>query len=358
MVAFPKRYKSARLVQGQITIQDRDFLKERLTEDSLVLQPTFMGICRADIKEITASRDIPTDRGPLFGHELLAKIVFAGQNTDYSKGAFVTFNPNVTPDRTTGFADDFFINGNQDTFQEAVIPITESNLFDSPWMPEPFACIIHSTNKLMELLNVEDFRQKKIAIIGAGNSGILFGLLIKHLRGRIKVFNRGDMRIHFVKDNHIFAGSEVEKLDNYGQWSNLFDYVIVVPTMVDSDILEKAFTMVKNGGDLHLYGGTRKDDRFLGVDVPMDNIRRNELIEKVTYQAKDISISGAYGCARKDFEEVFRIVNKFHEEFPVSELTSKVISLNELPNVMMGMASGIEDYPGKVLVKNTYVAGF
>lgn len=108
-----------------------------------------MGICRADVKEVVGSRDIPEDRGPLFGHEFIGKIVFAGVETGYVKGEYVTFNPNITPNRTTGFAELFFIEGDLETLEKAVVRI-DKTVTEPIWQPEPFVCIVHSIEKLLE----------------------------------------------------------------------------------------------------------------------------------------------------------------------------------------------------------------
>ena len=117
-------------------------------------------------------------------------------------------------------------------------------------------------------------------------------------------------------------------------------------------MLRVAFEIVKPNGFLHLYGGTRKEDKFLESSVDIDSIRREELFTTTNYQEKELHISGAYGCLKEDFEEGFSLYQRSSEIFPLQRLISKTISLEELPDVIMSMASGQKDFPGKVLVRN------
>lgn len=80
---FPLTYKTATLVGGIVSIEKREFPLNKLTDNSLVVKPSYVGICRADVKEVSNSRDIMEDRGPLFGHEIVGKIVYAGKNTNF-----------------------------------------------------------------------------------------------------------------------------------------------------------------------------------------------------------------------------------------------------------------------------------
>lgn len=349
---FPNTYKTARLLNCIVSIENKLFPTTSLGKNSLVLKPVYMGICRADIKEVTSSRDIMEDRGPLFGHEIVGKIVYAGKDTGFGNNQIITFNPNITPNRTTGFAEYFFINGNCITLKSAIIPLPNNIDINIPFVPEPFACIVHSLKVFMKNSNSPNLSGRTVGIIGAGNSGIMFGFLSKYYDAEVKFLNRGQMRIDFAKQANLFSEKELDKLGNSSEYKNFFDIVIVVPTAIDQEVLKIAFEIVKPNGFLHLYGGTRKDDKFLESSVNIDNIRRKELFTITEYQGKKLHISGAYGCFKEDFEEGFALYQKNPETFPLHRLVSNTISLKELPDLIMSMALGQKDFPGKVLVKN------
>lgn len=349
---FPSTYKTAKLTGGVVSTEEKQFPSERLTENSLVIKPIYMGICRADAKEVSSARDIMEDRGPLFGHEIVGKTAYAGKNTSFIENKVVTFNPNITPNRTTGFAEYFFISGDSSTLKSAVIPFPDGLGINHAFVPEPFACIVHSLKVFMQNSNNSTLTDKTVGIIGAGNSGIMFGFLSKYYGAKVKLLNRGQMRIDFAKQANLFSEEELERLDNSPKYKDSFDIVIVVPTAIDQEILKIAFEIVKPGGFLHLYGGTRKNNKFLESSVNIDDIRRKELFTATEYQGKKLHISGAYGCFKEDFEEGFALYQKNLEVFPLHRLISKTISLEELPDLITSMVSGQKDFPGKVLVKN------
>lgn len=349
---FPDKYRTVKLTNGKVDISTESFPIDKLSENSVVIKPFYMGICRADVKEVTNSRDVMKDRGPLFGHEIVGKVVFAGEKTGLMENQIVTFNPNVTPHRTTGFAEYFFIHGDNITLKSAIIPFPDNLKTDPPFAPEPFACIVHSLKVLMKKSNNADLSGKNVCIIGTGNSGLMFGFLARFFNAQVKLLNRGQMRINFAKEANLFSVGELDILANSEKYTNLFDIVIVVPTKIDQNILKIAYESVKPNGFIHLYGGTRKGDLFLESSVDIDDIRRKELLASVKYQGKKLNISGAYGCLKEDFEEGFMHYQKNPELFPLSRLISKIISLDELPDTMLSIASGKKDFPGKVIVKD------
>ncbi|MCF1469220.1 hypothetical protein FS764_20165 [Agrobacterium vitis] len=351
MTEFPSTYTTAELVSGAVTIIEKTFPRERLLEDVVVIRPDYIGICRADVKEIGGSRDIPTDRGPLFGHELVGSVSFAGTQSGFQKGDLVTFNPNITPIRTTGFAEYVFIQGTTDQLDQAVVRVPEPDILQNVWMPEPFACIVHATKKLLELTELVSFHGKKVGIIGAGCSGIMFAMYAKHLGASVVVFNRGEMRRTFAQDQALLTKEEVLPLTEIDNHRDTFDVVIVVPTIVTSEILLAAANIASHQGILHIYGGTRKGDRFPSTQVDIDTIRRQEGVSETEYMGKKIKISGAYGCNKEDYEESFRLHSKYPIQFPLEKLISKEIVFEKFSQFIMDVAKGIKDLPGKVVIK-------
>lgn len=350
MPEFPSVYAATTLVGGTVRLGAHPFPGEALGEDAVVIKPDYMGICRADIKEIVGSRDIMEDRGPLFGHEFIGSVVFSGARTGFCKGETVTLNPNITPTRTTGFADYVFAQGTRELLEQAIVRVPEPEIRKNVWMPEPFACIVHALRKLMELANLHSLAGKRVGIIGAGCSGLLFAMYARHLGASVSVFNRRAMRRDFARERRILAEGEIFPLAEAESRRNGFDIVIVASTIVTPDLLGTAATMAADGAVLFVYGGTRKGDRFPGGDVDVDTLRRHERIEPAEYRGKRLAVSGAYGCLKEDYEEAFRLHAEHPHEFPLEKLTSTQISLDEFPELAMSIAAGATDFPGKVLI--------
>lgn len=309
-----------------------------------------MGICRADVKELTGSRDIPEDRGPLFGHEIIGEIEFAGSETGFTNGTVVTFNPNITPNRTTGYAQYFKVAGDRETIHKALIEIPRETEIIPKWQPEPFACIVHSVNVLKNHLKVNDFKDKTVAVIGAGNSGVLFSMLFSHYGAQISVFNRGEERLNFLKEQTLLPEAKLIKLEENESYKGTFDIVVVVPTIINDETLNVAHQMVKEDGVVFLYGGTKKADTYLNSEINIDSIRRNEGFQRIQFESKNLYLVGAYGCGRDDFLEAFKLKNDYQREFPVQKMVSLEVGLDDFPELIYKMSIGEVDYPGKVIV--------
>lgn len=347
-----RSYRTARLENGKVSIVTAAFTPESLARESLVIEINYMGICRADVKEIIGSRDIPKDRGPLFGHEIVGRIIFKTKGlTSYQIGDRVTFNPNITPNRTTGYAEILRVSGSVEEITRAVIKIPDLLNPNDCWLPEPFACIVHSYKILLHKTSQKSLKNKKIAIIGAGNSGILFGLEAIYLGGEVSFFNRGEMRLAFIKNQSIVPSAKLHLFDQIPKHADEYDIVIVVPTKIDQEILKYSHQLVKNLGLVFLYGGTRANDKYLDTTLDIDKIRRNELLEYIQFNSKSVNVLGAYGCDTSDFEDAIKFYQHEHNHFPLEKLISKEIKLSDFPSLIESMAKGESDYPGKVLVK-------
>ncbi|MBI5151346.1 MAG: alcohol dehydrogenase catalytic domain-containing protein [Candidatus Pacebacteria bacterium] len=349
---FPSTYISSSLKDGKVEVKQIPFLKEKLTSQTIVVKPMYMGLCRADIKEVASTRDIPGDRGPLFGHEFVGEIIFSGDQTGYNQGQIVTFNPNITPKRTTGFAQYFFIEGDKDTLERTLTLYTKTTPLDPPWLSEPFACIVHCVDVLSMHLHKENYSGDKVGIIGAGNSGLMFGMMLRSLGAEVSFYNRGIVRREFAVDKGFFSKEQMKSFNSINGDKDQYYIVVLVPTKIDQTTLQYAVDLVKENGTILLYGGTRRGDVLEGEpqSVDIDRVRRNENYVPVTTNGKHIFISGGYGCTRADFEKAIALYSQHHEEFPLDKLISRVIRLEDLPQLINTMAFGSVDYPGKVLI--------
>ncbi len=349
--------KFCALKNGVVTVQEKQIDLSKCAKDEVIVRVALAGICRADVKEVTSSRDIPEDRGPLFGHELVGEIVAAGKDTGFKVGDRITFNPNITPDRTTGFAEYFSVRGAR--VKEALNIVPEEIPLEKAVLSEPLACVVRSVDKLLSHMGVSDLRGKRVAVIGAGNVGTMHLLLAKNLGAEeIVALDIDSNRLDFLRKQGLFDGRT--KLfnkegieENLGEDGGKFDVVIVVPTAITPKTLRVASQLITNDGVIHLYGGTRKGDIFAGADI--DSIRRNETKERAMIDDKMLFLSGAYGAESPDFQKAFGLLQ--NPELPFERLVSTKIDLRGLPSYITAMAKGDEDPPGKVVVQPSTMGG-
>jgi len=293
-------YLSAKLSNGNVEIIEKTLPEP--DENAHIVKLLYSAVCRADVKALTGGDST------IFGHEIIG--IYKRQH--------VTLDPTIPCNRTTGFAQYMVIDSKEPLFFFDGIDPRKAVL------AEPFACVVNSYNRIE--------KYGKTAIIGAGNAGLIFSMLAHDSI----IFNRGEERIIFARQS--FPETAVYPLEDYENYSGKFDVGILCTSTITQEILSIGHSLLKKNGILHLYGGTSQGDNYLGVDI--HNIRSNGLSEKV----QGISISGIKG---PDFHSAFELIGKY----PLEKLISKEITLEQLPTVINGMASGELDYPGKVIVR-------
>ncbi|MFA5104118.1 MAG: alcohol dehydrogenase catalytic domain-containing protein [Candidatus Margulisiibacteriota bacterium] len=345
MVGVP--YRQARLDGGRVFIdavaQTRAY--------PLVVKVNKAGICRADVKEVQGTRTIKPDEGSVFGHEFIGKI-FHSSVDGLEPGMPVTFVPNVTRDRTTGFAQYFFINGSNEQLRQAILPLSP-DLTDRDWLPEPFSTVINSIDSFMRHARLSNLTGFKVGVLGAGTAGLEFGFLTTFLGADATIFNRGQARIDFARKIGFFESSKIRAMSEHTQFANSFDVVVVAPSIINHDILAIAAELVKNEGYIDLYGGLSQGLTFFDGDVDVYNIRRLGKSQTCTFNGKRFTSCGAQGSGCRDFLKAFEYFGRHRTSFPLDRLISTRIAFADLPATIMRMASSTDpiDFPGRVLVE-------
>ncbi|MCX5701158.1 MAG: selenide, water dikinase SelD [Candidatus Omnitrophica bacterium] len=345
-IDLPKEtiYNYCELKEGKVIIRTGALDLSKVK--GVVVKVLLSGVCRADIKEASGSRTVLEDRGPLFGHELVGEVVAVGEDSQFKIGDRVVFNPNITKNRTTGFAEYFVV---EEKTGEALIRIPRDLPLEVAVFAEPFSCVLHSVKGLLDVLQLQDFQNKKIAIVGAGNAGLFYAWLIKYFKGDPVLFNIADGRLEFIKERELFDANKCLLLDEAKRFNSEFDIVILTPTIVTQDIINTGIGMVKSGGDIHLYGGTKENDKFKEIEI--DKIRKEKLgIGTASISGKTINFTGVYGTYAIDFEETLTLFQSNECARLIPKIISKVISLKDLPFIVDDMVTGTKDYPGKVAV--------
>ncbi|WP_461000062.1 MDR/zinc-dependent alcohol dehydrogenase-like family protein [Streptomonospora sediminis] len=265
-------------------------------------------------------------------------------------GTTVTFNPNVTPERSAGFAEFMYVQGTAETISECVIPLRDQSLSHIRWIPEPFACIVHAvdSSKLSTITPGDS-----VAIVGAGCSGALFAMYCGHLGAEVHVFNRGQERLDFLKRRNLISSSMLHSLSDVSEYRDQFDHVIIATTRIVRSVMDDAHLLCNPQGAILLYGGTQGGDEWLDTDIDIDPIRRRETRKYVQAHGKDYWLTGAYGCFTRDFNKAMKLVSDNGDRFRVADLTSREVQLSEFPGFLNEMARGA-DYPGKIMVTTRY----
>jgi cyclitol reductase len=342
-------YQWAETRRGVVQLHHERFPQQKLTEDAVVVRPLYAGICRADIKEVSGLREPVPGTRHLFGHEMIGKVVFAGGATGFGQEQTVTLNPNVDCERSTAFGNYLFARGPREALQHALVRIPHHVNLERPWLPEPFACVVHSLDGLLLALGKSSLAGVEVAIVGAGNAGLLFGLYCQYLGGRATLFNRSLPRCEFARRLGAFAEDRIRRLDSAPDAG--FDVVVLAATIIDRDVLSIGERMVSPHGALLLYGGTFSNLIRDGHDL--NQVRRTGGTAPLLSQGKTIRVVGGYGCTSSDFAKAIALYAEQPSMFPLDRFMSSLIGLDDLPKTITSMASGAFDPPGKILIRFT-----
>lgn len=331
-----ERYRWAEPLDGRVRLHDEPFPASKLTRETVVVRPSYAGICRADVKELAGARDKLPYQHSLFGHEVAGIVAHAGEPTGFAEGELVTLNPNAGSERTTAFADAMLVSGSRETLGRALIRLPGNLPLDPPWLVEPLACVIHAADRIGEA-----FRGARAGVIGAGNAGLLFAFYGAHLGAQVTLLNRSEARRKFVQQ----FGAETLPLHEAQE--DQFDVVVLATTVITGDVLDNGMRLARPGGYILLYGGTRAGFARYGHDL--NEVRREGLL--VRANTKPVMISGGYGCSSEDFSKAIALYSGHRERFPLERLVTGTIRLDELPDTMERMAAGEYDPPGKIVVR-------
>jgi threonine dehydrogenase-like Zn-dependent dehydrogenase len=260
---------------------------------------------------------------------------------------YVVFDPHIKVTRTPGFGELVIGSSTVEMLNKAFITVSKDIPIEKLVFSEPLSCAHHCVANLMKYIEADTLKNKDIAIVGAGMTGTLIGLLCKHYGGRITLINRNESRIKYLKTKNIFSNSEVR---SFNSAQILYDIVIPTTTFLYPDVLIFTEKLVKNNGTILLYGGTKQGDIFPSTNTDIDMLRRKELLQDVKLDSgKLVRLCGTHGALTDDFVKVQQLLYNHGYNFPVECLISEYIRLDELPEKLIKMS--VDDGEGKVIVK-------
>ena len=340
---IPRSFKTFELSESKL-----DIVQKRIAESSepqLILKPRLVGICRSDIKEFLGTRTVRHD----FGHEILAEVVESNTNDDQlpKAGDLVVLDPHIKIRRTSGFGELIVATGSNENLAKAFVTVSSSIGDDKLVFTEPLACAHHCVSNLLRYEQRETLDGLSVGIVGAGMTGILIGLICKHLGATVTIINRSEDRLCFLENTSVYNTSELSLKDDIEQE---FDIVIPTTTFLFPDVLKFCENIVQDSGLILLYGGTKAGDIFPEhKELDIDNIRRSQSLVKILSDNKHFRIGGTHGATTEDFLSVGKLLRDCPQDFPVDKLISNRIKLADVPETIIEMTK--KEIFGKTLVE-------
>ncbi len=343
-MGFPDFYRAVELTSKGSILVTQQFPHNVLESDSaIVVKPIVVGICRSDVKEAQGNRTVRHD----FGHEIVGTVEWASANIPLSHGDFVCLDPHIHLSRTSGFGEFVIAEGNLPNICNAFLKSVQGISIEKLVFSEPTACAQHCVSNLLRYLQASRLDDCRIGIIGAGNAGVLIGLLVKYLGGSVTLFNRSNEKLAFLQERQIFSKKELSPLSAGN--NEQFDVVIPTTSFLHSLILRFAIQAIRSKGLLLLYGGTKKGDCLPDTSLDIDWIRRKEILSSVTCMQKSFQVGGTYGARSQDFLSVMNLFGSASAHFPVERLILREVSLEEVPATLQLLETTTSQ--GKILVR-------
>jgi cyclitol reductase len=340
---LPVSYKVVKLSEQGPILEERPFPKLTIDHPWIIVKPLLVGVCRSDIREVTRERITRHD----FGHEIVAHFVDANFPVPYNTSSKVCFDPHVTINRTSGFGEYVIASGSKEDLI-AAFPLCPAGLENHRAVfMEPLACAHHAISRLESSLQVDNLEGLSIGILGAGNAGVLMGLIAKHLGANVRLITRNESRRLNLAKKHIFGKSEL--IDETTKINGL-DGVILATTWLDERIFYLGADMLKDEGVLLLFGGTGPGKSTITDVINLDDLRRYQKEIYFTHKRQRIIVSGTYGVNSQDIRSSFRYLHASNQ-FPVEKLITDVIPLNNLCGLLLQLSTGALPFLGKYLIR-------
>ena len=333
LLDLPTTYNAVELSVNGPCFVKKNIEKEKLDDTNVLAKLEHVGICRSDLKEVEGLRTIRHD----FGHEIAATIIKAPLSSGLKFGDYVTLDPHIEIERTSGFAEYIIARGSNANLSKAFLKADRSISSTRLIFCEPLACASHCASNLVRYLRKPSLAGCNIAFCGAGNTAVLISLIVKHLGATITLYNRGSARISYLQAREIFERGVLQSLNAIRE--NIYDVVVVCSSMLDYNILHIAMSGLKPDGLLLLFGGTRKNDMLPNTNLEIDQLRREERHVKVRVENKDIWVGGTHGAKTDDFYNSLHYLTDHCTNFPVEKLITAQISLNQLPSTLMQLVA-------------------
>jgi threonine dehydrogenase-like Zn-dependent dehydrogenase len=288
-----------------------------------------MGVCRSDLKEITGVRGGPSQ----FGHELVGVV----EDGVLPVGTRVCLDPNVPVHRGSGFAREIWVSGAPEDLAKALPRAPEGISARTLVFAEPTACAAHCVTMASRHAGAQP---RSVTVLGAGVAGVLIAGLAGFAGARVALHNRGRDRLDFLARRGVLPDALGRAVPRDSQ-----DVVVVATSFVFPDLLRDALGLVRPGGVVMLYGGTKAGDRLPDLDCDLDAVRRGESAWPAVWHGKPVVVGGSYGTGPMDFP---RAMAALSNGLVVEPLVTGEVALADLPAELDRLTT--ERVLGKVLV--------
>ena len=285
-----------------------------ISEDEILLQVKAAAICGTDVK--TFFKGHPLFIPPcVLGHEFSGIIDRVGKNISrFRPGERVVCAPYIECGNCDNCKNKLgeiciyksFIEGAFSEYikipakivEKGTVPLNNKISFEVATLVEPLACSLNGIERLKF-----EVKNKKVLVIGGGPMGLLVSLALKQLSCDPVIFEISEERLEFAKKLSIKVISSKETdLDKFVKnYTNSRGMDAVIVALAIPQIVEEAFSYVKEGGVVEIFGGLPKDSSLK--------------INPFLIHYKEIDLIGNFGFSSKHFKDAYEMISNSPELF-------------------------------------------
>ncbi|CCH32526.1 Zn-dependent alcohol dehydrogenase [Actinosynnema sp. NPDC047251] len=310
---------------GRVVLGEARVAEPSGTSAKAVIAPRRVGVCRSDLRELRSDRHLRRD----FGHEIVAEVVGGTDGLGLVAGQRVVFDPHPPLHaRTSGYGELVELEGAPEAVRGALVPVPDTVPEDRAVFAEPLACACHCVRRLED---AGGDRRSAVAVVGAGMAGTLIAAVLHADGVPVSLVNRGAARLDFLRAHHVLPEDVLAPAAG-----RRFDRVVLATASASPEALDAALAMVRPGGVLLLFAGTRPGVELAGVDL--DDLRRRERVERSSVAGVPLVLAGTHGALRADFDRALGLLAATGPGWTagaaVERLTTRRMSLAEAASAL------------------------
>jgi len=301
---------------GVVSLVKSNLFSLNKNQPFILIKTLYCGVCNSDIKEIRGERISRRD----FGHEIVGVIISSNVFAN-RVGSYVTLDPHVPVDRNTGFSNYMCISGIKENLEKALIIIPSGHPVYI--LSEPLACAYHAVNRLLG----SGHECKKILVYGAGTFGYLIYSILKKMGKEVFIGNRSIKRLNDLHKNNLV---EHKDFDSNGQ---KYDTVLLTASIIGIETIDSIFDKISETSTILLFGAVKQEEPF-----NLYEIRNNELLSKIPYKNKMLTMIGNSGATAPDFSQSIDFIKQNSSELKkiITHISDLGSSLSAFQNMVKG----------------------
>lgn len=304
---------------GVVSLVESNQLSLNKNQPFILIKTLYCGVCNSDIKEIRGERISRRD----FGHEIVGVIISSNVYAN-RVGNYVTLDPHIPVERNTGFSSYMCISGTKDHLEKALIIIPSGNSVYI--LSEPLACAYHAVNRLFG--NSQGVN--KILVYGAGTFGYLIYLILKKMGKDVCIGNRSVDRLNDLQKYSLIENKHV---DPNGK---KYDALFLTESVIGVETIDSIFHKISETATILLFGAVKQDE-----PLNLYEVRNNELVSKIHYKNKVLTMVGNSGATTCDFSQSIDFIKQNSNELKkiITNISDLASGLRHIQNMVNGQYS-------------------